>query len=73
MPKTLSALVAFAIVGLPGKPAGVAAVDGGQSGQVAVSWQGVEGAAFYRIGWVAYDEITAVRNAGRPWVDAFAF
>lgn len=32
------------------EPAGVAAVDGGQSGQVAVSWQGVEGAAFYRIG-----------------------
>lgn len=56
-----------------GKPAGVSAVDGGQSGQVGVSWQGVEGATFYRIGWVAYDEITGAQNAGRPWLDAFGF
>ena len=78
------ALMAAAAASLPPPPAahaqntlaapgGVTAVDGAQSGQVTVSWQAADGAAFYRIGWVTFDDIIAVRNAGRPWLDAFAF
>ena len=54
-------------------PSGVTAVDGAQSGQVTVSWQAADDAGLFRIGWVAFDKIVAVRNANRPWLDAFAF
>ena len=88
MLKTLTVVLAFTILalvvaaaglmpasaqGLPAKPTGVTAADGAQPGEVTVSWQAVDGAALYRIGWVAFDDITAVQNAGRPWLDAFAF
>ena len=40
---------------------------------VVVAWDAVDGAAFYRIGWVAMDDIPAVRAEGREWLDAFVF
>ena len=49
------------------------AADGANPGEVAVSWDAVAGAPFYRIGWVAYDDIDAARADGREWLDAFAF
>ena len=54
-------------------PANVRAADGANPGEVVVSWDAVAGAPFYRIGWVAYDDIDAARAAGRNWLDAFAF
>ena len=59
--------------GLPAKPAGVSAAAGDRADEVTVSWQAADDATFYRIGWVAFDKIVAVRNANRPWLDAFAF
>ena len=56
-----------------GAPGNVRAVDGGGPGEVAVSWDAVDEADFYRIGWVAFDDIAVVRADGRPWLDAFAF
>ena len=54
-------------------PGNVRAVDGGSAGEVTVSWGAVDEADFYRIGWVAFDDIAVVRADGRPWLDAFAF
>ena len=54
-------------------PGNVRAVDGGSAGEVTVSWDAVDEADFYRIGWVAFDDIAVVRADGRPWLDAFAF
>ena len=83
MLKPLTAVLAIVIVamiaasaglaqaqGLPAAPTGlsVAAVD--WPDQVTVSWQAADGATLCRIGWVAFDKITAVQNAGRPWLDA---
>ena len=88
MLKTLTAALAVVIVALVAAaaglmpahaqgslaaPTGVTAVDGDQPGEVTVSWQAVDGATFYRVGWVAFDDITAVQDAGRHWLDAFAF
>ena len=54
-------------------PVNLQVADGNSPGAVAVSWDGVEDAAFYRIGWVASDRIAAALAAGRDWQDAFAF
>ena len=54
-------------------PGNVRVVDGANAGEVTVSWDGVDDAAFYRIGWVASDRIAAVQAAGQEWLDAFAF
>ncbi len=54
-------------------PANVRAADGVNPGQVTILWDAVDGAAFYRIGWVALDDIDAVRADGRSWLDAFDF
>ena len=54
-------------------PANVRAADGANPGEVAVSWDAVAGAPFYRIGWVAMDDVSAARAEGRDWLDAFAF
>ena len=42
-------------------------------GTVIVRWTAVDDAAFYRIGWVALDDIAAAQAAGREWLDAFIF
>ena len=54
-------------------PANVRAADGATSGTAVVFWDAVAGAAFYRIGWAASDDIAAVRADGRNWLDAFDF
>ena len=54
-------------------PAGVTAADGEPTGTVIVRWDTVDDAAFYRIGWVALDDIAAAQAAGREWLDAFIF
>ena len=54
-------------------PAGLSISDTDTPGDVTVSWQPVAGAAYYRIGWVALDDFYAVTDAGREWLDAFAF
>ena len=54
-------------------PVNVQAVDGDKPGEVAVSWDAAGAAAFYRIGWVAFQDIATVQDDGRPWLDAFAF
>ena len=88
MLKTLTIILAIVVValiaaaaglapagaqGLLAKPAGVAAVDGTAAGTVTVSWDAVDGASFYRIGWVSADDLAAVRAEGRHWLDAFVF
>ena len=54
-------------------PTNFQAVNGMNAGEVSVLWDAVDGAAFYRIGWVAYDDIDAARANGRNWLDAFDF
>ena len=54
-------------------PTNVQAANGASSGAVAVYWEAVANAPFYRIGWVAYDDVDAAQAAGRDWLDAFAF
>ena len=54
-------------------PAGVTAADGEATGTVIVRWDTVDDAAFYRIGWVALDDIAAAQADGREWLDAFIF
>ena len=57
----------------PAAPANARVVDGATAGAVVMAWDAVDGAAFYRIGWVAMDDIPAVRAEGREWLDAFVF
>ena len=57
----------------PAAPANARAADGATAGAVVMAWDAVDGAAFYRIGWVAMDDIPAVRAEGREWLDAFVF
>ena len=45
----------------------------GRLRDVIVGWEAVDGAAFYRIGWVALDDISARQAEGREWLDAFIF
>ena len=57
----------------PAAPANARVADGETAGTVVMAWDTVDGAAFYRIGWVAMDDIPAVRAEGREWLDAFVF
>lgn len=57
----------------PQAPTGITVANGAEPGQVVVSWQGGANARFYRIGWVAFDDIDTARDDGREWLDAFAF
>ena len=57
----------------PTAPANIQATDGAHPGAVTISWNAAADTAFYRIGWVASDNIATVQAAGRPWLDAFAF
>ena len=57
----------------PAAPANARVADGATAGAVVMAWDAVDGAAFYRIGWVAMDDIPAVRAEGREWLDAFVF
>ena len=57
----------------PAPPTGVTAADGDAPGVVIVRWDAVDAAAYYRIGWVSADEVTAALADGQEWQDAFAF
>ena len=57
----------------PAAPANARVADGATVGAVVMAWDAVDGAAFYRIGWVAMDDIPAARAEGREWLDAFVF
>ena len=58
----------------PAVPANVRAVDGVEPGQAVVTWDAVDTAAFYRIGWVNMETFWAVQaEGGRQWLDVFAF
>ena len=54
-------------------PGNVRVADGETAGAVVVAWDAPDGAAFYRIGWVALDDVAAALADGREWLDAFAF
>ena len=54
-------------------PANVAAYHGSEPGEVLLQWDAVPGAAFYRVGWVAFDDYQAATAAGKDWLEAFAF
>ena len=54
-------------------PGNVRAADGETAGAVVVAWDAPDGTAFYRIGWVALDDVAAALAEGREWLDAFAF
>ena len=54
-------------------PIDVSVMDGNGAGEVIVRWTPIEEAAYYRIGWVAYDDYYAVRDSGRDWLEAFVF
>ena len=58
----------------PAVPANVRAENGVEPGQAVVTWDAVDTAAFYRIGWVNMETFWAVQaEGGRQWLDVFAF
>ena len=54
-------------------PGSIAAVNGPNPGEAIISWAAVDGGAYYRIGWIAYEDYDAITAAGRPWIEGFAF
>ena len=68
---TGGAPLAFAQDALPA-PVGVTAEEVA-TGQVVVRWDPVPDALFYRVGWVANEDIAKVNAEGREWLDAFVF
>ena len=42
-------------------------------GEVRISWDAVPGAAYYRIGWVAYSDVEPIIASGGDWLERFAF
>ena len=57
----------------PPPPDSTQAVNGPNPGEAVVSWTAVNSAAYYRVGWVAYDDYNAARAAGTNWLEAFTF
>ena len=54
-------------------PGNVAAQNTGNPGEVRISWDAVPGAAYYRIGWVAYSDVQPIIAGGGDWLERFAF
>ena len=55
-------------------PTGVVVRDDATPGDVVISWEALETANYYRIGWVAYPDYEEISlTGGRPWQEAFAF
>ena len=46
-------------------------VVGSVTGEVVVHWNAVQGAGYYRIGWVSKEEYEAAVEAGEDWINAF--
>lgn len=44
-----------------------------EPGTLGVSWDAVDGAQFYVVGWVNYSEYVQYREEGRSWEDAFHY
>ena len=55
--------------GIPG-PDNIRVADGAETGHVDVSWDPVQGAVFYQIGWLALSDFQA---AGDDWLERFAY
>ena len=54
-------------------PSNVRAENTGNLGEVRISWDAVPGAAYYRIGWVAYSDVEPIIASGGDWLERFAF
>ena len=54
-------------------PGNVVAQDTSNPGEVRISWDAVPGAAYYRIGWVAYSDVEPIIASGGDWLERFAF
>lgn len=67
-----SAVFAQSSVQLPA-PTNVTVSQGDIAGQVTLSWDPLDGANFYRVGWVSFPDYQAATDAGREWEDAFVF
>ena len=46
---------------------------GDNPGQVVVSWEGIQDAPYYRVGWMADTDYRAALEQERQWLDAFVF
>ena len=53
-------------------PPNIKAANGPNPGESVVSWDAVDGATYYRIGWIAYEDYEAVPE-GQDWLEAFSF
>ena len=53
-------------------PSNVIAANGENPGEALISWDAVDDAAYYRIGWIAYPDYVAVPE-GQDWREAFVF
>ena len=51
-------------------PANIQVINGTNAGEAVVTWDAVEGANFYRIGWLSRTDYQA---AGDDWLERFAF
>ena len=54
----------------PPSPANIMVVNGPNGGEAIVTWDAVDGANFYRIGWLSR---TDYQDAGDDWLERFAF
>ena len=52
----------------PAAPVNVRATNGDKPGQAVVMWDAVADAAYYRIGWVAFQDIATVGQGYRIWI-----
>ena len=51
-------------------PTNLVAANGAEPGTVLLTWDPIDGAPFYRIGWVAMPNVRAAIAADRPWHEA---
>ena len=54
-------------------PGNVAMVNAGNSGEVHITWDGVSDSAYYRIGWMAYEDYLRNLAAGEDWRELFTY
>ena len=53
-------------------PARVAAVNGSNPGEAVISWHPVDGAAFYRLAWIAAADAAAITKNDGDWMESIA-
>ena len=54
-------------------PAALQASNGPNPGETVLEWTPVDGASYYRIGWVAIPDYHATVAEGRDWLESFTF